>query len=156
MGLRPHHLVRLAAATTLLTFVLILLGVYTAATGTGLSCAAQWPTCGGGPFGLFPPNAASIPEWTHRFVAMVAGFAILGTAAAAWRTDADRRTRVAATTAAVFLPVQVGLGAETVFTYTPVVQTAHHGTALLIFGALVATTLWSRDQNVTTSTPSVS
>jgi cytochrome c oxidase assembly protein subunit 15 len=145
MGLRLRHVVRLAAATTLLTFVLILLGVYTAATGTGLSCAAQWPTCGGGPFGLFPPNAASVPEWAHRFVAMVAGFAILGTAAAAWRTDTDRRTRLAAVTAAVLLPAQVGLGAETVVTYTPAVQTAHHATALLIFGALVSATLWSHD-----------
>jgi cytochrome c oxidase assembly protein subunit 15 len=40
-------------------------------------------------------------------------------------------------------PIQVVLGGATVFVYTPVVQVAHHAAALVIFGALVATTLWS-------------
>lgn len=137
MGVRYRHL---AAATTGLTFVLILLGVYTAATGTGLSCGAQWPACDGG---LFPQSLASVPEWSHRLVAMIAGFAILGTAAGAWYLDRDARTRYAATVALAFLPAQILFGAQTVFAYGPAIQVVHHATALVIFAALIAATLWA-------------
>jgi len=39
---------RLAWGTAGFTFLLILLGRYTALTGAGLACAAQWPLCSGG------------------------------------------------------------------------------------------------------------
>ncbi|MFB6107035.1 MAG: COX15/CtaA family protein [Halobacteriaceae archaeon] len=135
----------LAGVTTGLTFVLILLGVYTAATGSGLSCQARWPLCGGPLFGLLPPNLASLPEWTHRLVAMVTGFAILGTAVDAWRRGLSRRVRVAATLAVVVLPVQVLFGAGTVLFYGPTIQVVHHAAALVIFGSLLAATLWAYD-----------
>jgi cytochrome c oxidase assembly protein subunit 15 len=130
-----------AAATTGLTFALILLGVYTAATGAGLSCSAQWPLCDGG---LLPQSIPSFVEWSHRLVAMITGFAILGTAAWAWRAHDDHpRIKWAATLALVVTPVQVLLGGATVLRYTPLVQTAHHAAALVIFAGLLATTLWA-------------
>jgi cytochrome c oxidase assembly protein subunit 15 len=130
----------LAAVTTGLTFSLILLGVYTAAMGAGLSCSAQWPFCDGG---LIPQTWPSFVEWFHRLVAMITGFFILGTAAGAWKYHGEKRIRGAATLALAVTPIQVVLGGATVFVYTPVVQVAHHAAALVIFGALVATTLWS-------------
>jgi len=130
----------LAAVTTGLTFSLILLGVYTAAMGAGLSCSAQWPFCDGG---LIPQTWPSFVEWFHRLVAMITGFFILGTAAGAWKYRGEMRIRGAATLALAVTPIQVVLGGATVFVYTPVVQVAHHAAALVIFGALVATTLWS-------------
>lgn len=132
----PHF----AAATTGLTFTLILLGVYTAASGAGLACSAQWPLCDGG---LLPQTIPSFIEWFHRLVAMVAGFAILGTTVGVWRRFDSRRIRLAGVTALAVTPVQVLLGGATVVSYTPVVQTAHHGAAMVIFGALFAATLWS-------------
>ncbi|MFC4552028.1 MULTISPECIES: COX15/CtaA family protein [Halorussus] len=132
----------LAAATTALTFALILLGVYTAAMGAGLSCSAQWPFCDGG---LLPQTFPSFVEWFHRLVAMVTGFFIIGTAVGAWKYHAESRIRWAATAALVVTPVQVLLGGATVLAYTPAVQVAHHAAALVIFAALVATTLWSYD-----------
>ena len=130
-----------AAATTGLTFALILLGVYTAATGAGLSCSAQWPLCDGG---LLPQSIPSFIEWFHRLVAMITGFFILGTAAWAWRSHSDQpRVKWAATLALVVTPVQVLLGGATVLAYTPLVQTAHHAAALVIFSGLLATTLWA-------------
>jgi cytochrome c oxidase assembly protein subunit 15 len=137
----------LAATTTVLTFSLILLGVYTAAMGAGLSCSAQWPFCDGG---LIPQSFPSFVEWFHRLVAMITGFFILGTTAGAWKYHSQKRIRGAATLALGVLPVQVVLGGATVFVYTPMVQVAHHAAALLIFASLVATTLWSYEAETTT------
>ena len=133
----------LAAATTGMTFTLILLGVYTAAAGAGLSCGARWPLCNGAVFGLFPANWPSFIEWFHRLVAMVTGFMILGTTYAAWRYREESRLTRASGLALVVLPVQVVLGGLTVTRYTIPIQVAHHATALVIFAALVATTVWA-------------
>ncbi|MFB6281411.1 MAG: heme A synthase [Haloferacaceae archaeon] len=139
---------RFAALTTLTTLTLVSLGVYTAATGSGLACSAQWPLCDGG---VLPRTVPSFIEWFHRLVAMVTGFLIVGTAVQAWRTG-DRRTRRPATLAAVLLPLQVGVGAVTVTLgglvpggYSPPAQGAHLVVALTIFTALVVTTLRAYD-----------
>ena len=102
---------RLAAFTAATTLTLVSLGVYTAATGSGLACSAQWPLCDGG---VLPASVPSFIEWFHRLVAMVAGFLILGTAGLAWYDRVDRRTAATATGAAVLLPLQVSVGAVTV------------------------------------------
>lgn len=130
----------LAAATSLGTFVLILLGVYTGATGSGLACSAQWPLCDGG---LLPQSLPSFIEWLHRLVAMVVGIMILGLAYGGWRYYEARRIRLVVTAAVAALPLQVVLGRETVVRYTPEVQAAHHGAALIIFASVLAATLWS-------------
>jgi cytochrome c oxidase assembly protein subunit 15 len=133
----------LLAGTTALTFVLVLLGIYTAGSGSGLACAQRWPFCDGAVFGLFPATWPSFVEWFHRFVAMVTGFAILGTTYAAWRHQSDRRVRYATVLATVFLPVQVFLGAQTVLTYTFASRALHFVTALTILTSLVAATAWT-------------
>jgi cytochrome c oxidase assembly protein subunit 15 len=137
----------LAAVTSGMTFALILLGVYTAAAGAGLSCGANWPLCNGAVFGLFPANWPSFIEWFHRLVAMITGFMILGMTYAAWRGGRDRRTRIASTIALVALPVQVILGGLTVTRYTIPIQVAHHAAALAIFAALIATTAWAYESS---------
>lgn len=137
----------LAAVTTGLTFALILLGVYTAAMGAGLSCSAQWPLCDGG---VLPQTFPSFVEWFHRLVAMIAGFFILGTTVGAWKYHSEKRIRGAATLALAVTPIQVVLGGATVIVYTPLVQVAHHAAAMVIFGALMATTLWSYEAETAT------
>jgi cytochrome c oxidase assembly protein subunit 15 len=144
---------RFAAFTTGLVLSLMMLGVYTAATGSGLACSAQWPLCDNG---LLPQTIPSFIEWFHRLVAMVAGFFILGTALWAFAGD-DTRTKTTAALAVVLLPLQVSIGAVTVTLngllpggYAPSTQGAHLVVALTIFTALVVTTLraysarWSR------------
>ncbi len=146
MRLRFRHA---AAGTTAATLLLMLLGVLTAATGTGLSCQAQWPFCDGG---LFPATVASVPEWSHRAVAMAVGFAILGLAGWAWRAGMEKRIRYASAAAVLILPTQVILGAVTVTLggrisggYSVPVLVAHFATALAIFALLAATAAWSSD-----------
>lgn len=142
---------RLVATTTVLTFVLILLGVYTGAVGAGLTCAARWPFCDGW-MGLFPANWASFVEWFHRLVAMITGFAILGSTVAAWRGGYSRRIRLATAVATVVLPVQVLLGANTIFNFGVLAQVLHHGAAQLIFGSMVAATAWAYSETGETET----
>jgi cytochrome c oxidase assembly protein subunit 15 len=135
---------RLLTATTALTFGLILLGVYTGAIGAGLTCKARWPLCDGW-MGLFPANWASFVEWFHRLVAMITGFGIIGSTVAAWRGDYSTRIRYATAVATVVLPVQILLGANTIFNFGATAQVLHHAAALTILTALVAATAWSFD-----------
>ena len=133
---------QLLTATTALTFGLILLGVYTGAIGAGLTCAGRWPLCDGW-LGLFPANWASFVEWFHRFVAMITGFAILGSTAMAWRGEYTSKIRYATGIATVVLPVQILLGANTIINFGAAAQVLHHAAALTILTALVAATAWS-------------
>ncbi|MFB6108652.1 MAG: COX15/CtaA family protein [Haloplanus sp.] len=134
---------RLAAFTTALTLTLVMLGIYTAATGSGLACSAQWPLCDGG---VLPQTIPSFVEWFHRLVAMITGWFIVGTAVWSWRRDG--RTHTAAVLAALLLPLQISIGAVTVTLngvlpagYSPPTQGAHLVVALTIFTLLVWTTL---------------
>ncbi|QSG14732.1 COX15/CtaA family protein [Halapricum desulfuricans] len=138
---------RLLAGATGLTFVLMLLGVYTAGVGAGLTCGARWPFCDGAVFGLFPANWMSFVEWFHRLVAMVTGFVLLGITGLAWTRGASRRVRYSLVAAIALLPVQIGLGALTVtvgglfpWGYSPPVQAAHYLAALTIFTLIVYAT----------------
>ncbi|RRJ33412.1 COX15/CtaA family protein [Halocatena pleomorpha] len=137
---------RLMVATTGLTYVLMLLGIYTAAFGAGLTCGARWPFCDGW-LGLFPANIPSFIEWFHRLVAMITGFVILGAAYAGWTRQDDRRVAWAITLAVGLLPLQIGLGAVTVtlsgvfpWGYAPSVQLLHYTVALAILALLTVAT----------------
>ncbi|SIR82250.1 cytochrome c oxidase assembly protein subunit 15 [Natronorubrum thiooxidans] len=112
----------------------ILLGIAAKATGSGLACEANWPQCDAGPFNLFPANLPSFYEWFHRFVAMFAGFAIIGSAVAAVRLpNVDRRVAALVVAGMLLTPVQVALGRETVTQYTMDILALHFWTAVLIF-----------------------
>jgi len=150
MSLRPAWLTfrRYAAATTGMTLTLFALGVYTAATGSGLACEAQWPLCSDQLIPALTINPDFI-EWFHRAWAMVTGFLIVGTAGWTWLGDFDRRTRLAATLAVAILPLQITVGAITVTLgglvpggYTVSTHAAHLIVALNIFTLLGLATIW--------------
>jgi len=137
---------RLAALTVGATFLTILLGVSTKATGAGLACQARWPVCDGGFLNLFPRSVPSSFEMIHRVVAGLTGPFILATAAFAWLDDHERWVRLAATATVVLLPLQVFLGRQTVLEFTGPILFLHYWTAMGIFaGVVVATTLVYRD-----------
>lgn len=129
------------ALTTVSTFLLILLGVYTGKIGAGLACEAQWPFCDGW-MGLFPATWPSFVEWFHRLVAMIVGFMIVGAGIVGWRRDYGRHIRYALTLAVVLLPFQILFGANTVLNFGVTASMLHQTTAQLVFASmLVATTL---------------
>lgn len=147
---------RLSLLTTALTFVLLLVGVFTKEVGADLACGMQWPLCNGAVYGLFPANLPSFIEWFHRLLALVVGLLIVWTLYRAYREfgTEDRITQAVAV-AVVLLPVQAALGAVTVVKYRlfpgvagtlgPYISVAHYGTGILLFTGLVAATLWARD-----------
>jgi len=147
-GVFVRHAREFAALTLLVTFALVLLGEFTAAAGAGATCNNTYPGCAG----QFSPVGLSVPqfvEWFHRLVAMSVGYLILGNAVLAWWTERGTRASRAAWLAALLLPVQVAFGALTVTVaglvpggYAPPTQLVHFTTALAIFVALTAATLW--------------
>ena len=135
----PH----LLTTTLVLVAATILLGVAAKATGSGLACEANWPQCDAGPYNLLPGSLPSFYEWFHRFVAMFAGFAIIGSALVAWRLpEVDRRVTGLVVLGTLLTPVQIALGRETVTQYTMDILSLHFWTAVTIFTLfLVATVL---------------
>lgn len=147
-GYLLDHARSIAAMTAGVTFLLVLLGEFTAAAGAGATCNYTYPGCAG----QLSPVGLSIPqfiEWFHRLVAMVVGYVILGNAIVQWRAYTGTRISRASWLAALLLPIQVFVGGVTVTFaslfpggYAPPVQLIHFGTALAIFVILVATLVW--------------
>lgn len=73
---------RLATATAIMTLVLIAIGTFVRATGSGLGCP-DWPTCHGS--AIPPGSRESLIEFSHRFTASIVGFMVIGTAILAWK-----------------------------------------------------------------------
>ncbi|GGL37074.1 heme A synthase [Halarchaeum grantii] len=147
-GVFVRHARGFAALTLAVTFLLVLLGEYTAAAGAGATCNNTYPGCAG----QFSPAGLSVPqfiEWFHRLVAMGVGYLIVGNAVLLWWTHKKSRVSRSAGLAALLLPVQVAFGALTVTVaglfpggYAPPTQLVHLTTALAIFVALVAAVVW--------------
>ncbi|MFB6164978.1 MAG: COX15/CtaA family protein [Haloarculaceae archaeon] len=142
------HARGIAAVTVGVTFLLILLGEFTAAAGAGATCNNTYPGCAGqlSPIGLSVPQFI---EWFHRLVAMLTGYLIVGNAVVLWYKHRGTRVSRSAWLAAILLPLQVLFGGLTVTLaglvpggYSPPVQLTHFTTALAIFVALVLTYVW--------------
>ncbi|UWG46830.1 CtaA [Halanaeroarchaeum sp. HSR-CO] len=147
-GYLIDHARGVALFTAGLTFFLVLLGEFTAATGSGATCNYTYPGCAGqlSPIGLSIPQFI---EWFHRFVAMFTGYVILGNALVLWRAYPGTRISRAAWLAALLLPFQVVVGGVTVTFatlfpggYSPPVQLLHFVVAFAIFLSLVAALVW--------------
>jgi cytochrome c oxidase assembly protein subunit 15 len=144
-----------ALATTIATFVLIMIGGIVRASDSGLGCP-DWPQCFGRPYppltesqvpdhidaGQFDFQAAWI-EYVNRLVGVLIGFLILGTMYHALKTH-RRVPRVLYPTIAAFVLVlfQGWLGGEVVESeLNPLHITAHLVLALLIVNLLLYATV---------------
>lgn len=147
-GFLLDHAKGVTMLTAVLTFLLVLLGEFTAAAGAGATCNFTYPGCAGqlSPIGLSVPQFI---EWFHRFFAMLVGFIIIGNALVLWARFRGTRISWAGWLAALLLPIQVFLGGVTVTFatlfpdgYTPAVQLMHLATALALFLTLVTALVW--------------
>ena len=155
---------RLVAFTTVLTFLLIMLGAFVRLTDAGLGCP-DWPGCYGK---LTPTHAAeeiaaavqaqggthgpvSIPkawkEMVHRYVATFLGFLIIGIMAMAWIKRRELKQSPALPTILFFaVCLQGAFGAWTVtMLLKPAIVTGHLIGGMTILGLL--TWLWLRQTN---------
>jgi protoheme IX farnesyltransferase len=130
---------RLAAATVIASFVLVVIGVAVRATESGVACP-HWPGCFEGQFlpGLDAGFQVWI-EWIHRSVAALIGVLIIGMAALAVLDHRDRRSILWPSIAAVLLVgFQAWLGRETVrLGNSGESVTAHLAAAMALVGLLV-------------------
>jgi cytochrome c oxidase assembly protein subunit 15 len=145
---RPVH--RLALATAVLMFCLIVLGSVVRTTGSGLSCP-DWPLCEGRIIPRLQSNV--LLEWTHRLVALVVGIGLVTTAG--WTlARAELRARLGglAVLALALYLAQALLGALTVWKLLdPGVVGGHLATGLLLFATLLTLTLVARRESARAS-----
>ena len=127
----------LAATTVVMTLLLVTIGVFVRATGSGLGCP-DWPLCHGQILPALGDDKAWI-EWVHRGVAAILGLLILVQAILAVRDHRDRRSIVWPSVAAVALVgFQAWLGKVTVETGNSGESvTAHLASAMALLGLLV-------------------
>jgi heme A synthase len=120
-----------AALTTITTYGLIVLGGTVRSTGSGEACP-DWPLCHGQ---VIPPMEAKVwVEFSHRLVATLIGFMILGLIYGIWRRrKEDPLLWKLAIVAGVLLIAQVLVGGATVDTKTAAGVVAIHLSIALTF-----------------------
>jgi heme A synthase len=127
---------RLAVATAVLTYLLIIMGGIVRVSGSGLGCADSWPSCNGSLLPAMNPN--SIIEFLHRFISVLAGATVVSLSGATWLWERRHRNLTLAAALALFLYlVQAALGALVVKYNLPGgVVMIHLANALLLLGVL--------------------
>ena len=138
---------RLALATTLLMFGLIVVGSIVRTTGSGLACP-DWPLCEGRVIPRFEFHV--LIEWFHRVLALLVSLLIFATGL--WiATHREVRARLGGLmlVAVGLLFVQVLLGALTVWKLLDTaIVSSHLATALLLFSTLLSVRLIAAFESV--------
>jgi len=116
------------------------IGGYVSAAGLGLTCP-EWPLC---PNGILPDNEYLI-EWVHRFVAATTGALVIATAVGSWFTkNSDKKIKLTATLAAIFVITQITLGALVIdLKLHALLVSIHLGIGILLFAMVLLTTLFA-------------
>lgn len=124
-----------AVASAVLAFAIAVLGSWVRINDAGLTCP-DWPLCHGA---LVPTLAGGVVlEWSHRLVAFVEGFVVLGAIVSGLRV----RTRIAGVGAALaalgaIFVIQVSLGGATVLlANSPLSVMLHWGMGMLLLADL--------------------
>lgn len=128
---------RLAVATVVLGYILILIGGVVRIEGAGMGCGDDWPICNGKVIPTF--SYLTTIEYLHRVVAgailLLTSWLVFATWRQARRSDARRWLTV---TALVLVLAQALLGAVTVFAeLDPRAVTAHLGMAQAYFAIMI-------------------
>ncbi len=140
MGKRAIWAKRLAIATAIGMFIVLLMGARVTATGSGTGCGNDWPLCNGR---FLPADTYhSIVEYSHRLVTGLESFLVLGTTIVAWPLRRKHRSFTLLVPAmAGTLVLQSLMGAAAVMWPTsPEIMATHFGISLICLAsaALIA------------------
>jgi heme A synthase len=145
---------RLALATIVMTFLLVIIGGIVRVSDSGLGCGPAnsgfhgWPFCNGD---LVPGlDLNTIIEYSHRTVAGIVGLMAIALAVLAWRRQRGNRALVRTTIAAALLVIAQGLlGAATVENnLDELLVAAHLGLAMIFFALTIYIWRASKAENV--------
>jgi heme A synthase len=130
---------RLAVATAMVTYLLIVWGGIVRVTGSGNGCGTsdQWPLCHGSLLPAWQIN--TLIEFTHRWIASVCTLLVIVLTVATWVWHRhQRRILIGTSVAAGLFVVQIALGALAVEYNLPGgVVMIHLANALLLFAVLI-------------------
>lgn len=130
---------RLAVATAVATYLLIVWGGIVRVTGSGNGCGTtdQWPLCHGSLLPAWQIN--TLIEFTHRWIASICTLLVIVLVACTWIWYRhQRRIKIGITIAAALFVVQIALGALAVEYNLPGgVVMIHLANALLLFAVLI-------------------
>ncbi len=139
-SLMQRLLKSLAVATTLVMFIVLVMGALVTNTGSGHGCSNTWPLCNG----KFIPEftVAALIEWSHRTVTALVTVLILALSAGTLALYRRRReAQVLVPLMIVFLMAQAVLGAIAAGVHeTAAVLALHFGVSLISFASIVLTT----------------
>lgn len=137
-GLNPKFLLqlkRLAYATCIGMFIVVLNGAIVTKTDSGLGCGTDFPLCNG----KFVPayTVESIIEYSHRFITGVVGLLVAFVFILLWRNRRDLRDSfLYASSTLLFTVIQAIMGAlAVVYTQNSPVMALHFGFSLLAFAS---------------------
>ena len=144
MNLRLSGFQKLALASVIATWIMVVIGVVVRSTGSGMGCP-DWPLCHGQ---VIPPlgDTAAWLESIHRWWGVVIGFLVLGLIVSAFRTQRATRSVVVGSVVALgIVGFQAYLGKVTVdMNNSAETVLAHLATAMILLGVFLFVLIRSR------------
>jgi len=125
---------RAAIATAGLTFIVVMMGGFTANVPGAAPACQGFPLCNGG---VIAEGTAQAIHWTHRLIAFFLAFHVTGLTIAAWKRN-NVMMRRAMTVLAALVATQIVIAAVLVSTFLPpVLQSAHQAVGTLVWLTVV-------------------
>jgi heme o synthase len=144
MNLRLTGFQKLALASVIATWIMVVIGVIVRSTGSGMGCP-DWPLC----YGQVIPQLGDTAAWLesiHRWWGVVIGFLVLGVVVSAFRTQRATRSLVVGSVVALgIVGFQAYLGKVTVdMNNSAETVLAHLATAMVLLGVFLFLLIRSR------------